>query len=681
MNNKKHDAICKNFPYMLHGGDYNPDQWLEFPEIINEDMRLIPLAHCNVMSINIFAWSTLEPKEGEYDFSYLDNIMDRLDKIGAKAILATPSGARPGWMSKNHPEVLRVDETRHRNLHGARHNHCYTSPYYRKKVYEMNKKLAERYKNHPALILWHISNEYGGECHCELCQKAFREFLKEKYNNNLDKLNNAYWSKFWSHTYTDWEEIESPSPRGEMAVHALNLDWKRFVTHQTMEFIKNEIKPIKEITPDIPATTNLMGSYRGLDYFKIKDVIDVISWDNYPRWHNGDNVSVGCHTAFMHDLNRSLKNKPFLLMESAPSLTNWQDFNKLKRPGMHMLSSMQAVAHGSDSVQYFQWRKSRGSAEKFHGAVVDHCGHENTRVFKEVAEVGKNLEKLDDIVGTYTKSETAIIFDWENRWAINDMQAMAKETKKIDETCENHYKTFWKKGINVDIIDSDCNFDNYKLIIAPMLYMIKPGVTEKIEKFVKNGGTIVATYATGWVDENDLCFLGGVPGGILKDVFGIWSEEIDTLFPHDFNIVKLDNVKEYKAVDYCEIIHPSTAKTLGTYSKDFYKDMSAITLNEYGKGKAYYIAFRDTGEFLSDFYENIINDLNIEKSLEISLPYGVTAHSREDESYKYIFIENYNDTPQEIVFDKEYQNVLTGKKIYGNITIDEYGSIILKVKK
>ena len=183
------NIIGKEF---LHGGDYNPDQWLEYPEIIKEDVRLMKLAHINCAAINIFGWSAIEPEEGKYEFEWLDNIMDDLYKAGVNIILATPSGARPAWMSEKYPEVLRVNADRTKNLHGQRHNHCYTSPVYRQKTSELNRKLAERYKNHPGLILWHISNELGGDCHCELCQERFRNWLKEKYHNNLDELNSAW---------------------------------------------------------------------------------------------------------------------------------------------------------------------------------------------------------------------------------------------------------------------------------------------------------------------------------------------------------------------------------------------------------------------------------------------------------------------------------------------------------
>ena len=275
----KYPPVSDKCRHILHGGDYNPDQWIETPGIWDEDMRLMKLSGCNAMSVGIFAWSALEPEEGRYGFGWLDTIMDKLAQNGVYAILATPSGARPAWMSQKYPEVLRVSPARTRNLHGQRHNHCYTSPVYRQKTEAINRMLASRYKDHPALIAWHISNEYGGECHCELCREAFRNWLKKKYDNSLDNLNRAWWTGFWSHRYTDWSQLEPPSPIGETSVHGLNLDWKRFVTYQTIDFFKNEIKPLRELTPDIPVTTNFMGTYTGLDYWKFALEVDIVSWD------------------------------------------------------------------------------------------------------------------------------------------------------------------------------------------------------------------------------------------------------------------------------------------------------------------------------------------------------------------------------------------------------------------
>lgn len=682
---KRYPPINSKYPHFLHGGDYNPDQWKETPEIWDEDMRLMKLAHCNTMSIGIFSWVSLEPSEGNFIFDWMDNIMDKLASNNAYAVLATPSGARPAWMSQKYPEVLRVAPNRVRNIHGERHNHCYTSPVYRQKTTLINKKLAERYKNHPALLMWHVSNEYGGECHCELCQEAFRQWLKDKYNNDIDKLNHEWWTGFWSHKYTDWSQIESPAPHGEMGLHGLVLDWKRFVTHQTLDFMKSEIKPLKEITPNIPVTTNFMGTYPGLDYWRMADAVDVVSWDNYPVWHSNEPDWVtASRNGFVHDINRSLKGgKPFMLMESTPSMVNWQTMNKFKRPGMHLLSSIQAIAHGSDTVQYFQWRKSRGASEKFHGAVVDHCGHEFTRVFRDVTEVGQVLEKLDAIIGTTVRPDVAIIYDWENRWSIDELQGLRKDKKDYEFTCTKHYEAFWKNGVPVDVINMDCDFSTYKLLIAPMLYIVRPGVAERIEKFVQNGGTFVATYWSGIVNENDLCFLGGFPGPLRK-LLGIWSEEIDTLYDEEVNNIipsaesTLKLKAQYEARIYCDLIHTETAVTLAKYDRDFYAGRPALTVNNFGQGKAYYIAFRNDTDFLQDFYENLISDLKVKKALEVKLPEGVTAQLRSDGNNDYIFIQNYTKQDQKIdLGSMRLTDLMTEENVSGNICLKEYGIRIL----
>lgn len=669
--------------HLIHGADYNPDQWLDYPEILNEDVRLMKIAGMNEVSIAIFAWKALEPEEGVYNFGWLDELFDRLEANGIDAFLATPSGARPAWMDKNHPECLRVEANRVKNLHGLRHNHCYTAPYYREKVRQMNTMLAERYKDRKALKLWHISNEYGGECHCELCQEAFRDFLRKKYNNDIKLLNDQWWTRFWSHEYSSFDEIESPAPHGETCIHGLILDWRRFVTYQTNEFMKNEIEPLKRITPNIPVATNMMGTFPGLNYWKMADDVDIISWDNYPAWHNDweSEADTAANIAFTHDINRSLKKQPFLLMESTPSNVNWMNVNKLKRPGMHGLSSIQAVAHGADSVQYFQWRKGRGSSEKLHGAVVDHCGHENTRVFKEVAALGADLKKLGGIVGTCVKPEVAVIFDWDNRWAIDELQGMNRD-RSYEGTCKNHYKSFWKMGIPVDVNDEEQDFTEYKLVIAPMMYMSKAGVADRLKTFVSNGGTVVFTYATGWVNENDLCYLGGFPGDGLMELTGVWAEELDPLYPTDKNSITTTEGTKYQCFSMCEIIHPNSdnVKVLASYDDDFYKGMPAVTENTYGKGKCYYIAARTENQFMDDFYGKLAAELDLEKPMIEAPVDGVSVETRYGDGEEYYFIMNFNNEEKSIKLTCSATDVLSGEKVSSDIALKPFGYRILKIE-
>lgn len=673
------DYINPDFKHMVHGGDYNPDQWLDYPEVLSEDMRLMKLSHCNEMTLGIFAWSALEPEEGKFTFEWMDKVMDDIHKAGGKVILATPSGAKPAWMAQKYIETLRVNDRGERYWYGERHNHCYTSPIYREKVKIINQKLAERYKDHPALIGWHLSNEYGGECYCDLCKEAFRGWLKKKYGS-IKNLNSQWWNAFWSHTFNDFDQINPPSPLGENHVHGLKLDWKRFVSAQTADFVKHEYDSVKSITPNIPVTANLMGFYQGLNYRDIVKVIDYVSWDNYPNWVNTDHdINVAQYSAMCHDLMRSLNCRPFYLMESTPSHVNWKPYNKLKRPKVHMLSSLQAIAHGSDSVQYFQWRKSRGSYEKFHGAVVDHVGNEHTRVFKDVTAVGERLEKLDEVVGTVVRPKVALMYDWDNQWALDMAGGFQQNDKKISQTNCQYYNAFWSKGVDIDIIGADSHdFNDYKVIFAPMRYMVSDALGEKFKNFVKNGGTLVCTYMTGMVNENDLCHLGGWPGAGLREVFGIWNEEIDTLNPGESNTVKLKDGTIIKAVDYCELIHSEGAEVLAEYDSDFYKGMPAVTVNNYGKGKAYYIAFRDDGSFTKQMINDILDEVGVSSEFDGALKRGVTAHSRTDGENTYVFLENYTPDDFETETAISWTEVDTGKTLTGKFTLSGYGTLILK---
>ncbi|MDA3798891.1 MAG: beta-galactosidase [Kiritimatiellae bacterium] len=675
--------ISSKLKKMMHGGDYNPDQWINTPEIWDEDMRLMKLSGCNVMSIGIFAWAALEPEEGIFEFGWLDTIMNKLADNGCYAVLATPSGSKPAWLSRAYPEVCRGDADGHRQPHHGRHNHCRTSPVYRDKSQLINRKLAERYKDHPAVLVWHVSNEYNGQdCHCKLCYKAFQDWLRVRYDNDINKLNHAYWSAFWSHTYPDWSYVEPVDP----SIHGLMLDWERFKTKQTIDFFKNEIVPLKELTPDIPITTNFMTESKTLDYWAFAKAVDVISWDSYPGWHEkGDDVKEAARIAMHHDINRSMKNgKPWMLMESVPSIPTRGRVKKRKEPGMHLLSSLQAVAHGSDTVQYFQWRKSRGGLEKFHGAVVDHVGTENTRVFRDVSEVGHKLAMLDDVVGSTVKADVALILDWENEWALDlGAKVYLGDNVKYREECVSHYTPFWENSVSVDVIDQTCSLDSYKLVVIPMSYMLRPGFADKVASYVENGGTAVMTYWSAVVNESDLCMLGGIPGQGLRKVFGVWEEESQSYYKDEtvsFSVIannSLGLTGSYKAVDTCSVVHAEGAEVLAVFEDTYFAGSPAITVNSYGKGKAYYLACRNKTEFLNDFYEKLIADLSVKRCL-VGLPEGVVALNRTDGENKYTFLMNFNDDARTVAFDDTYIDLLTGKSVAGSVNMKKFDVMVLE---
>jgi beta-galactosidase len=669
--------VLSKFPKILHGGDYNPDQWLDYPEIFEEDIVLMKQANVNCVSLAIFAWATLEPEEGVYNFDWLGHIINRLYQEGIYTILATPTGAMPNWLTNRYEEVLQMQSNLVRNLPGKRHNFCYTSPVMRKKTREIDTELAKRFGNHDGVILWHLSNELGGNgtdasCHCPLCQEAFREWLKVKYKD-LDTLNHAWWTKFWSHTYTDWNQIHSPVPHGENLLHGLTLDWKRFVSHQIQDFCEEEARTVKQFSNNLPVTTNMMDFFQPLDYPKFGRSLDIISWDSYPNWHRDkDEVNVAVATAANHNIMRGIKKAPFLLMESTPSITNWKPVNTQKRPGLHELASMQAVAHGSNSVQYFQWRKSRGSFEKFHGAVVGHDGTGNTRVFKEVTKLGDRLQRITDAVyNTCNKPEVAIIFDWENWWAIDDAAAI-KQNPDYVATLQEHYKPFWELGVDVDIVDMDQSYENYKLLIAPMTYMLKESFIEKVKIFVENGGTFVTTYWSGLVDETDLCFLKKQP---LQEVLGLFSEEIDVINENFPNTVTYLG-KTFQVRDLCDVVRLLGAEAFADYNEDYLAGMPALTRNRYGKGTAYYIASRNEEAFQKEFYQTLIKESNIAQNLGGNLPYGVTVTKRCGDR-DLLFVQNFNSSKCKVTLNKEYEILETGEKVSGEFELMEYECCIL----
>ena len=507
-------------------------------------------------------------------------------------------------------------------------------------------------------MLWHISNEFGGECHCPLCQAKFREWLKEKYGT-IENLNKSWCTTFWSHIYNSFDQIESPSAKGENELHALKLDWKRFVTDQTIDFIKNEIDAIREGGSELPVTANLMYDYDGLDYKKFKDVLDIVSWDNYPGWHKKEEYVTAVDVAMQHDLMRSIKKAPFLLMESCPSATNWKPINKLKKPGMLLAGSLQAVAHGSDSVLYFQLRQSQGASEKFHGAVIDHYGKDDTRVFREVTEVGEVLEQIQETVGTTMRSQAAVLYDRENDWAIADVQGPRNADMHYRENVQKNYRALREQGLNVDIIAMEHDLADYKVLAAPMAYMFRDGYEEKLRTYVENGGTLVLSYWSGLVDGTDKCFLGGTPYGLM-DVTGIRSAEIDALYdweenhaiPEAGSHLGISNV--YTCKNLCERVEVSDAEVLMRYGEDFYQGYPVLTHKAFGKGHVYYVCADMELGFYQDFYGRVAAEAGLKSPVEF-IPEGVSVTVRESEDTEYLFIQNYARKPQTVAVPAEYE--------------------------
>lgn len=632
---------------LLHGGDYNPEQWLDRPDILAQDIELMKKARVNTVTLGVFSWSALEPQEGVYTLDWLADIVHNLYANGIRTILATPSAARPAWLAHKYPEVRRVRADRVRELYNRRQNYCYTSPLYRDKVRRIDQKLAQRFGSDPAVILWHISNEMGGDCHCELCQAEFRRWLQARYGS-LQALNKAWNARFWSHDYTAWEQIESPAPQGENAVQALALDWKRFVSDRHIDFLKFERDTVKEVAPDAKFTVNMMYRFDGIDYFKMAKEIDVASWDNYPTWHKPTETveETALDTAMMHDLFYSMKGKPFLLMESSPSFTNWQPISKQKKPGIAELAALQTVAHGADSVLYFQWRASRGAEEKFHGAVVGHDGRQDARAFIETVQVGERLESISEITAVQREKQALIVHDWQNKWALEGSCGPRNAGLGYWDELKRHYNALARAGIAVEFGDETADLTGYRLVVVPMLYLLTDDFAKKLCDFAQNGGTVVVTYWTGVVDESDLCRLGDTPYG-LTELLGLRRTEIDGMYDGETRRCTPASgctLPEAQASILCEVAVPNDtdpAEPLSVYAEDYFAQHPAAAVHKYGAGRAYYLASRFDEDFYRAFYRDAAKELGLMPAWQQPLPAGVLAVKRGS----YVFVQNCTEQP------------------------------------
>lgn len=644
----------------LYGGDYNPEQWPE--DTWANDIQVFKQAHLNSATINVFSWALLEQREGEYDFSKLDKIVKELSDANFDIVLATATAAMPAWMFKKYPDVARVDYQGRRHVFGQRHNFCSNSKNYQVLASKLVKKIVSRYYKNPHIKVWHVNNEYGGNCYCDNCQNAFRDWLKYKYKN-LETLNKAWNMNVWSHRIYDWDEIVVPNELGdawgaegtETIVSALSLDYLRFQSESLLKLFKMEKAIIKKYDPVALVTTNFHAlPNKLLDYQKWAKEQDIISYDSYPSYNMPTYQS-----AFLYDLMRSLKHQPFMLMESTPAQVNWQPYSPLKRPGQMAATELQAVAHGADTVQFFQLKQAIGGSEKFHSAVISHSQRTDTRVFKEVTELGEKLEKTGStILGSKTKAKVGIVFDWNNFWSYEYIDGITQDLDYV-ESILDYYKQFYKRNIPTDIISVDDDFSQYDLVVAPVLYMIKSGLAEKIDQYVKKGGNFVASYLSGIVNENDSVYLGGYPGP-LKDVLGIWVEESDAVIPGQKITVSLDS-NNYQANLICDLLHLEGAHALGNYNSEFYKETPAVSENKWGKGTSWYIGTQLDEAGLSKIFDHLISIVNIKSLVETKTDLEITKRVTKSGKELYFVLNMSNDTkdlPSE--FDA-YKNLFTDK--------------------
>lgn len=662
-------------PRVLYGGDYNPDQWPA--NTWAKDIQVFKQAEINSATINVFSWAALEPSEGVYDFHQLDAIIKELSDNDFSIVLATSTAVMPAWMFKNYPDVARVDYQGRRHNFGQRHNFCPSSLNYQHLANDLVDHLAKRYAGNQHIVAWHVNNEYGGNCYCDNCVKAFRLWLKKRYQT-LDNLNKAWDNAVWSHTIHQWDEIVAPNELGDAwgpecshtIVAGLSIDYLRFQSESLHHLYSNEKNIIEQYDQHTPVMTNVHSApNKMIDYQEWAKDQNIIAYDSYPfydePWYK---------PAFLYDLMRGLKQgQPFMLMESTPSQVNWQPYSPMKRPGQMRATEFQAVAHGADTVQFFQLKKATGGSEKFHGAVIAHSQRTDTRAFREVAQLGHDLKKVgNDFIGSRVSAKVALVFDWANFWSYEYVAGISQDFNYVDDILD-YYKQLYRLHVPVDVISVDDDFSKYDLVVAPVLYMVKTGLEQKIEDYVKHGGHFVTTYMSGLVDEQDNVYLGGYPGA-LKKLTGIWVEESDAVTPKKTVKVSLDGGLTCDATLVCDQIHLEGAKELGHYASEFYAGTPAVTINQFGKGQAWYVGTRLDDQGLGKVMADIIHQLGIQQLTTSQTPLEITRRQKDGKDLTFIL----NLSNQEETLTADFQNehdLLTGQPAAN--TVAPWGVMIL----
>ncbi|WP_454051092.1 beta-galactosidase [Cellulomonas sp. Marseille-Q8402] len=574
-------------PTIAFGGDYNPEQWGK--DVWDADYAAFDAARITTVTLGVFSWSLTQPAEDTVDFTVLDAIVQRAVDEGRQICLATGTGALSPWIARAYPEVTRVDFEGRKHRYGQRHNACWSSPAFRRLTAGIAGRIAERYADHPAVVAWHIGNEYGGDggaCYCDLCAAEFRVWLRARYGT-LDALNEAWNATFWSHRFTDWDQIEPPSAltehwkgRGYTAFQGITLDYYRFSTDNAIRQFCEEKDAIRAHS-DLPVTTNFMGFFQPLDYHRWSAHLDFASWDNYPPRSDEP-----WRTALTHDLMRGLKDgAPFWLMEQTPTVTASRDVNPVRRPGIMRLWSWQAVAHGADSVLFFQLRASRGACEMTHGAVLDHSGRLDTRAFREVAGLGAELERVGDtLLGARTPARTALLVDWDSWWAVEMADGPNRLVRYLPTLLE-WGRAFWDAGAQVDVVPVTADLSAYDVVAAPLLHMVKGDLADRLAAVAARGGTVLTGYLSGRVDEDDRRFLSDVPGP-LAGLAGVRVAETDAAEPDVANPVTFTGPGPL-AVDgrmVFEVLVPEGAEVMARYGADFYAGEPAVTRNRVPAG-------------------------------------------------------------------------------------------------
>ncbi|MFI5961029.1 beta-galactosidase [Streptomyces asoensis] len=625
-------------PRLAYGADYNPEQWPR--DVWEEDVRLMREAGVTVVSVGIFSWARIQPGPDTWDFGWLDEVMDLLHAGGIGVDLATATASPPPWLTTAHPEILPVTANGETLWPGARQHWRPTSPVFREHALRLVRKIADRYKDHPALVAWHVSNELG--CHnvydhSDDAARAFRVWLRARYGS-LDALNHAWGTAFWSQRYSDWDQILPPRLAASHPNPTQQLDFKRFSSDALKDHLVAEREILKEITPGIPVTTNfmVMGNTKGMNYPDWADEIDFVSNDHYvhPGPQDRDELS------FSANLTSGIAaGRPWFLMEHSTSAVNWQPVNVAKRPGELSRDALLHVAHGADAVCYFQWRQSAAGAEKYHSAMVPHAGADSD-VFRAVAELGATLRTLAPVAGT--ERETAavgILFDWDSWWA---SEQDSHPTSLLDYRQEalDWYSALLALGVRADLVTTRSDLSRHQVLIAPVLHVVPAGLAKELTRYTEQGGHLVTTYFSGVVDENDHIWLGGYPGA-LRDLLGIRIEEFGPLLAGES--VELDDSTSGSLWTDRITLADGDTEVLAHYRSGVHTGRPAVTRRRNGGGSATYVSTRLGVDGLRSLLPRLLEPAGVASELPAQARGSVELTVRRGAEGRFLFLVNRTD--------------------------------------
>jgi beta-galactosidase len=611
-------AWLRGLDTIAFGGDYNPEQWPE--DVWHQDVTLMREAGVNLVSVGIFSWALLEPAEGEYDFGWLDRVLDLLHGADIRIDLATPTAAPPAWLTRHHPQARLVDRNGLPLGGGGRQSFCPNSPEYARASVRITEELGRRYGEHPAIALWHVHNEYAQanpQCYCDTCAEAFRGWLRQRHRD-LDTLNTAWGTAFWGQRYGDFAEIEPPRLAPTVVNPAQQLDYLRFCSDAHLANYKRERDALRPLSPAVPITTNFqIANCKWLDYWKWAPEVDIVSNDHYLKAERPDNH---IELAMCADLTRSLAGgAPWLLMEHSTSAVNWQPRNIAKRPYELARNSMAHVARGADGVMFFQWRASTYGAEKFHSAMLPQGGT-HTRIWREVCELGGDLAALGDLAGSRVRADVAVVWDWESWWAL-ELDWRPSVDLAYRERVEAYYEQLWRAQLTVDFVHPEGDLGRYPLVVVPSLYLTTQAAAKNLSNYVDNGGTLVVSYFSGIVDGNDTVHPGGYPGA-LREVLGLSVEEFLPL--REGELLSLDSGATTEV--WAEDIQLAGAEVVHRYADGPAAGGPAVTRHRYGRGWCWYVSTRLSGDPLAEVLAGAYADARV--TPPAGRPAGVEAVAR-----------------------------------------------------